>query len=288
VATRKRRGRRGFLDAYVDVTEQRNSEPQLERYAPGTARDITDPLALEAALQSKTAELERARIRLEASHADLERFAAVASRDLQEPLRVVTGFLELLERRYGDRLDDDGMQFVGAALSGARRMQRLIRGLLDICALGRDEPRYETIDTAELVAEVVRDLRPAIEAMSATVVTGELPVVRADPDQLRRLLETLVANAIRLCEEERPQVLVAGHELSAERWELSVTDNAVGIDPDRAFELLGGLDTGEAHEGTGVGLAVCRRIVERHGGSIRVESVAPRGNRFVFTLAAPA
>jgi PAS domain S-box-containing protein len=253
----------------------------------GTCVDVTERRRADAALRGS---LRRADKRLKASGADLERLAQVASHDLQERLRVVTGFLELLERRYGDRLDDDGMQFVSAALSGAQRMQRLVRGMVELSRLGSEEPRYETVDAAAIAAEAVRDLGAAIDESGAAITIEELPVVRADPEQLGRVLRHLIANAIRFRADEPPRVTVEGRERSPGSWELSVTDNGIGIDrrqAERVFEMFGSLHPGEAPAGAGVGLAVCRRIVQRHGGSIRVEPVAPRGSRFVFTLAAP-
>ena len=253
----------------------------------GTCVDVTERRRADAALREG---LRRAEERLKASGADLERIAHVASHDLQERLRVVAGFLELLERRYGDRLDDDGMQFVSAALSGAQRMQRLIRGMVELSRLGSEEPRYQTVDAAAIAAEAVRDLGAAIDESGAAITIGELPVVRADPEQLGVVLRHLIANAIRFRADETPRVRVEGRERSPGSWELSVTDNGSGIDrrqAERVFEMFGSFHPGDAPAGAGVGLAVCRRIVQSHGGSIRVEPVTPRGSRFVFTLAAP-
>jgi PAS domain S-box-containing protein len=229
------------------------------------------------------------RRRAEAARRDLERLAHVASQDLREPLGVVIGFLELLERRYPDRLGEDGMQFVTAALSGARRMQKLTRGLIELSRLAGAEPRYELVDSAAVAAEVVRDLGAAIDESGASVTVGELPVVRADREQLARVLQNLIANAIKFRADEPLRVTVEGRELSRGSWEISVADNGLGVDPKhaaRVFEIFGRLHSSEAYAGTGVGLAVCRHIVERHGGAIRVEPVAPRGSRFVFTLVA--
>jgi signal transduction histidine kinase len=205
---------------------------------------------------------------------------------------VVIGFLELLERRYPDRLGDDGMQFVSAALSGARRMHKLTHGLIDLSRLAGAEARYEIVDCGAIAAEVIRDLGAAIDGSGASVTVGELPVVRADREQLARVLENLIANAIKFRADEPLRVTVEGRALSRGSWEISVADNGLGVDPahaERVFEMFGRLHPSEAYTGAGVGLAVCRHIVERHGGVIRVEPVAPRGSRFVFTLvAAPA
>jgi PAS domain S-box-containing protein len=255
----------GFLVTCIDVTERRRTEQVLRE-----DRRIAEE-------------------RLRTSNADLERLAHVASHDLREPLGVVIGFLELLERRYPDRLGEDGMQFVTAALSGARRMQKLTLGLIDLSRLAGAEPRYEMVDSAALAAEVVRDLGAAIDESGASVTVGELPVVRADREQLARVLQNLIANAIKFRADEPLRVTIEGRELLRGSWEISVADNGLGVDPNhaaRVFEMFGRLHSSEAYAGTGVGLAVCRHIVERHGGVIRVEPVAPRGSRFVFTLVA--
>jgi PAS domain S-box-containing protein len=255
----------GFLVTCIDVTERRRTEQALRE-----SRSIAEA-------------------RLRASNADLERLAHVASQDLREPLGVVIGFLELLERRYPDRLGEDGMQFVTAALSGARRMQKLTRGLIELSRLAGAEPRYEMVDCAVIAAEVVRDLGAAIDESGASVTVGELPVVRADREQLARVLKNLIANAIKFRAAEPPRVTVEGRELSPGSWEISVADNGLGVDPrhaERVFEMFGRLHSSEAYAGTGVGLAVCRHIVERHGGVLRVEPVATGGSRFVFTLVA--
>ena len=255
----------GFLVTCIDVTERRRTEQALRE-----SRSIAEA-------------------RLRASNADLERLAHVASQDLREPLGVVIGFLELLERRYPDRLGEDGMQFVTAALSGARRMQKLTRGLIELSRLAGAEPRYEMVDCAVIAAEVVRDLGAAIDESGASVTVGELPVVRADREQLARVLKNLIANAIKFRAAEPPRVTVEGRELSPGSWEISVADNGLGVDPrhaERVFETFRRLHSSEAYAGTGVGLAVCRHIVERHGGVLRVEPVATGGSRFVFTLVA--
>jgi PAS domain S-box-containing protein len=258
----------GFLVTCVDLTERRRAEEALRE-----SRRIAED-------------------RLRASNTDLERLARIASHDLREPLGVVIGFLELLERRYPDRLGDDGMQFVSAALSGARRMHKLTHGLIDLSRLAGAEARYEIVDCGAIAAEVIRDLGAAIDGSGASVTVGELPVVRADREQLARVLENLIANAIKFRADEPLRVTVEGRALSRGSWEISVADNGLGVDPahaERVFEMFGRLHPSEAYTWAGVGLAVCRHIVERHGGVIRVEPVAPRGSRFVFTLvAAPA
>ena len=258
----------GFLVTCIDLTERRSTEQALRE-----SRRIAED-------------------RLRASNTDLERLAHVASHGLSEPLRVVIGFLELLERGYPDRLGEDGMQFVTAALSGARRMQKLTRGLIDLSRLAGSEPHYEIVDSGAIAAEVIRDLGAAIDESGASVTVGELPVVRADREQLARVLENLFANAIKFRADEPLRVTVEGRALSRGSWEISVADNGLGVDPEhaeRVFEMFGRLHPSDAYAGAGVGLAVCRHIVERHGGVIRVEPLAPRGSRFVFTLvAAPA
>ena len=253
----------------------------------GVCIDLTERHKAEAALRESR---RRAEARLEASMADLERFAHVASHDLQERQRAVTGFLELLERSHGDRLDEEGMHFVRAALANARRMQKPIKGLLGLSLPSSEEPSYETVDVGALVGGAVRDLREAVDESGASVTISELPQLRADRGQLAHVLRSLIATAIEFRSGEPPRVTVQGRELGRDSWEISVAAPGVGIDPqqaERALEGFGALDSGEESAGPGIGLALCRRIVERQGGSIRAEPLAPRGTRFVLSLTAP-
>jgi signal transduction histidine kinase len=230
----------------------------------------------------------RARQELERSNAELEAFAYVASHDLSEPLRSVTGFVSLLGRRYGDALDDTARELIAYAADGATRMQAMIDDLLLYARAGTAELADDEVDAGAAVAGALRSLEDAIAARGATVEVGELPRVRADLGQLERVFQNLLANAVKYTERDvTPRVTVSARPEEA-CWEIAVADNGVGVDPaqaDRVFESFARLPGGAAQaDGTGLGLAICRRIVERHGGRIWVEPGADGGSVFRLTL----
>lgn len=222
------------------------------------------------------------------SNRDLEHFAYVASHDLQEPLRMVTSFVQLLERRYGEQLDDQAREYIGYAVDGATRMQQLINDLLAYSRVGSRGTPFAPVDLSEIVGAGLRDLRGALDAAGAEVVVGTLPVVVGDPTQLGQLFTNLVGNAVKFNEGGTPTIRIEA-EPAGEHWSFTVADDGIGIAPehaDRVFTLFQRLHTREEHPGTGMGLAICRRIVERHGGRIWVEPNEPRGSVFRFTLPA--
>lgn len=223
---------------------------------------------------------------LRRSNEELERFAYVASHDLQEPLRTVTSYVQLLERRYGEILDDDGREFIGYAVDGARRMQTLIQDLLAFSRVGTRGGAMEPTDLAPVVDTVLGDLGAAIEASDAVVTCDPLPVVLGDAPQLRQLFANLIGNALKFRGEAAPRVHVGARREGA-RWELAVRDNGIGIEEEyfeRIFVIFQRLQPREAYPGTGIGLALCKKIVERHGGRIRVASEPGAGATFSFTL----
>lgn len=242
--------------------------------------------------------LKRRELDLRRSNTDLEQFAYVASHDLQEPLRMVTGYLQLLERRYRDKLDDSAREFIAIAVDGAKRMQQLILDLLTFSRISTRGRPYAPTDMEQALADVLSSLEIIIQEHAATISHQPLPTVRADPAQMRMLLQNLVVNAVRFHRpDERPQVNIATERLdNAHRapldgllsgWVFSVRDNGIGIDPrffERIFVIFQRLHTREEYPGTGIGLAVCKKIVERHGGRIWVESASDRGACFYFFL----
>ncbi len=245
-----------------------------------TVRDITGRKQVEERLRATAADLAR-------SNAELEQFAYVASHDLQEPLRMVASYTQLLARRYQGKLDEDADEFIGFAVDGARRMQELINDLLTYSRVGTRAPQLESVDVGQMVDQVVSDLAAAIEESGASVTHDDLPTLQADPTQLRQLFQNLIANAIKFHRPgQAPSVQVfAAREDRA--WNFSVTDNGIGIEPqylDRIFVLFQRLHTRADYPGTGIGLAICKKIVERHGGRIRVESEPGVGTTFQFTL----
>ncbi len=220
------------------------------------------------------------------SNADLQQFAYVASHDLQEPLRMVASYTQLLARRYKGKLDADADEFIGYAVDGATRMQRLINDLLAYSRVTSQGKDFEEVDCDLLLEGVLSTLRLAIEENHAVVTHGTLPKVTADPGQLGPLFQNLVINAIKFHGAEPPKVHVSAERRDHE-WVFSVRDNGIGVDPqyaDRIFVIFQRLHNREEYPGTGIGLALCKKIVERHGGRIWVESEPGRGATFSFTL----
>jgi signal transduction histidine kinase len=235
----------------------------------------------EKALAEKAAELKR-------SNQELEQFAYVASHDLQEPLRMITGYTQLLAKRYGDKLDQNANEYIDYAVEGAKRMQRLIHDLLDYSRVGTRGKEFATTDCGTVVAGTLRALQPAIEESAATVTHDPLPTVMGDESQLTQLFQNLIGNAIKYRGGKPPVVQVSCRQ-GDDHWLFSVRDNGIGIDPqyaNRIFVIFQRLHARDEYPGTGIGLAVCKKIVERHGGKIWVESELGKGATFHFTIPA--
>ncbi|MDP2898970.1 MAG: PAS domain-containing protein [bacterium] len=245
----------------------------------GASRDITDRKEALDALQQKTEELAR-------SNTELEQFAYVASHDLQEPLRMVASYAQLLSKRYKGNLDADADDFIGYIVDGATRMQTLINDLLLYSRVGtRGKPFRET-DCEAVLRCVLTNLQVAIHESGALVTHDRLPTVMADRSQLEQLFQNLIGNAIKFHGPEAPRVHISAVETAAE-WLFSVRDNGIGIEPeyhDRIFVIFQRLHNRTEYPGTGIGLAVCKKIVERHGGRIWLESQQGKGSTFYFTI----
>jgi len=222
---------------------------------------------------------------LQAETRRLEQFAYAASHDLQEPLRMVSSYLQLIERRYEDKLDEDGEEFLRYAVDGAQRMREMIEALL---AYSRIETGGEPLDTVNLDAvleDVRRDLEVKIVETGAQIEIEPLPTVTGDAAQLRQVFQNLLANALEYSENP-PQITVSAQR-EGEKWKCSVSDEGIGIDPEQqeqVFDVFQRLHSHGEYPGTGIGLALCRRIIERHGGEIWVESVPGEGATFSLTL----
>ena len=254
-------GRQVMVTMAVDVTDSTRAHHQLEE----SAHD----LAL--------------------SNQELETFAYVASHDLREPLRMVTAFLGLLERKLGPALDAEASEFIGFAKEGATRMDHLIVDLLEYSRIGRLDRPNEDVDMNDLLATVVRVLGPEIDLSGAVVeIPTPLPPVRANAIEMHQLLQNLVGNAVKFhLPDQPPRVTVTCRPAAGRFHEFRVADNGIGIDSqyfERIFQVFQRLHGREQYLGTGIGLAVCRKIVERHGGRIRVESQPGAGSSFLFTL----
>jgi len=235
--------------------------------------------ALKDALSAAAEDLTR-------SNAELEQFAYVASHDLQEPLRMVIGYVQLLEKRLTDKLDQDTRELMGFAVDGAQRMQNLVLDILAYSRVGTKGQALAPVDSAAALKEALGLLASRIADTGAKVDAQSLPVVMADRTQLAQLFQNLIGNAIKFCKDHAPRVRVdAAHE--AGRWRFSVRDNGIGIAPEyrgQLFVVFKRLHTRREYPGTGIGLAICKRIVERHGGEIGIESAPGGGSVFWFTL----
>ncbi len=262
----------GALILSFDVTEQRRAELAME--------DLNREL--EARVQERTAALKR-------SNEELLHFAYVASHDLKEPLRTVASFVQLIEQRYGPRLDEKGLRYIRFAVDATRRMEVLITSLLELSHIETSSQAFVRIETAEAVRLAMENLAERIAAEEAEVVVGELPAVVGDPTQMTRLFQNLLGNAIKFRRPDvRPRIEISARE-EGDWWSFLVADNGIGVaeqDRDRIFQMFQRLHSRADYPGSGIGLAICRKIVERHGGRIRVEPTPGQGATFVFTLPA--
>ena len=237
-------------------------------------------------LRAHAVELQQTAAELKRSNAELERFAYVASHDLQEPLRMVVSYLQLLERRYKGKLDKDADEFIGFAVDGGLRMRQIVGDILEFSRLGTRSEPFEAVDCGALMKVVLGNLKPSIDQAGGVVTYESLPVVTGDPAQLSLLLQNLISNAVKFHGERAPQIRVAAQRQDHE-WRFAVADNGIGIAPEyfeRIFIIFQRLHTRRAYPGTGIGLAICKKIVERHGGRIWVESEPGQGSAFYFTI----
>jgi PAS domain S-box-containing protein len=251
--------------------------------------ETDDGLCVLASVVDLTAR-KRAEEELKRSNEDLERFAYVASHDLQEPLRTVASYVQLLERRYSGRLDADATEFIGFAVEGAKRMQRLIDDLLAFSRVGTRGGEMVAVDIGSVVDRSLENLGAAIAESDARVERGVLPTVHADPIQCQHLFTNLIGNALKFRGAARPLVRVDAVR-DGPFWRFSVADNGIGIDAqyfERIFVIFQRLHLREEFQGTGIGLAICKKVVERHRGRIWVESESGKGSTFLFTLPAAA
>ncbi len=254
------------------------TEGQLDKIVVSFV-DITDHIRGEEQLQKTLADLSR-------SNQELERFAYVASHDLQEPIRMIMSYTQLLERRYGEQLDETARQFIGYAVDGARRMHQMINDLLAYSRVGTRGRPAEQVDSGDCCTQALNNLKLVVEQAGAEITVAPLPTLTADSSQLVQLFQNLVGNSLKFRGEAMPRVSIRAEEL-AQEWRFAVADNGIGLDPaqsDRIFQIFQRLHGYSEYPGTGIGLAVCKRIVERHGGLIWVESALGAGATFFFTI----
>ncbi|GAB2632329.1 sensor histidine kinase [Nocardia goodfellowii] len=245
----------------------------------------------EAVLAQQATDLDAQTVELRRSNAELEQFAYVASHDLQEPLRKVASFCQLLEKRYGDQLDDRGKQYIDYAVDGAKRMQVLINDLLTFSRVGRVNDSNVPTDLGQTLDKALSNLATVIEDTDARIERPEeLPEIAGDPTLLTMLWQNLIGNAIKFRRPEQAPVIrieCAAGPAESGGWEFTVTDNGIGIAPefaDKVFVIFQRLHSRDEYSGTGIGLALCKKIVEFHGGTIRIDTGYTEGTRFCFTL----
>jgi PAS domain S-box-containing protein len=245
----------------------------------GYFKNVTDRKRADEALRKSAEELAR-------SNRDLAQFAAAASHDLQEPLRTVCGFVQLLQKKYANRLDAEADTFIEHAVNGTKRMESLIRDLLAYSRVGTRGRELTPTDAAAALRRALDDLHQRIQETGAEITHGDLPTVRADPSQLAQLFQNLVGNALKFRSQAPPKIHVDACR-DEDCWQFSVRDNGIGIDAkfrEEIFEIFRRLHTHKQYDGTGVGLAICKRIVDRHSGRIWVESQPGQGATFHFTI----
>ncbi len=267
-----------ITDVIYNASVFRNAQGQIQGVF-AAARDITQRKAMENKLRETLEKLKQ-------SNAELEQFAYVASHDLQEPLRMVASYVQLLQRRYQGKLDPEADEFIAYAVDGANRMRGLIDDLLTYSRVGRLGKPFEPTNLESTLDIVLKNLQASIADNKATVTHDTLPVIKADGSQLVQLFQNLIGNAIKFHGEEPPHVHVSAVDKGSE-WEFAVRDNGIGIDPqyfERLFKIFQRLHTREEYPGSGIGLAVCKKIVERHGGRIWIESQIGKGSTIYFTL----
>jgi signal transduction histidine kinase len=284
----------GDLSARVGTGSERGELERLalafDKMAEALQNQFADRVRAEEALRTLNQELEERvteRTReLKRSNQDLEQFAYVASHDLQEPLRMVTSYLNLIQKRYTDKLDQNAKEFIGFAAEGAERMHRLINDLL---AFSRVQTRIEPfgpVNCNEVTDRVLDNLKVAIQESEAQVERPPLPTVLGDSSQLIQLFQNLISNAVKFRSAQTPRVKVSARQ-DGSSWVFAVEDNGIGISSkhfERIFIIFQRLHSRDKYTGTGIGLAICKKIIERHGGRIWVESEPGRGSTFYFTL----
>jgi PAS domain S-box-containing protein len=265
---------------WLSITGEPVFEDREFRGYRGVGTDITDRKRAQSVLRAAYDELAR-------SNAELQQFAYVASHDLQEPLRMIGSYTQLLERRYGDKLDADAHEFMDFIVDGATRMKQLIEDLLAYSRVGTRGKELRPIASQGALDRALVNLRVSIESSDAQITHDALPEVGADDTQLTQLFQNLLGNAIKFRKRDEPLRIHVGVQEADDGWRFSVADNGIGIEPqyfDRIFMVFQRLHTRDEYPGTGIGLAICKKVIDRHRGRIWVESAPGKGSTFFFTL----
>jgi PAS domain S-box-containing protein len=242
-------------------------------------RDITARRTLEMQLKAHTIELER-------SNAELESFARIASHDLREPLRMIGSYAKLLDRRYRDRLDEDGIEFLGYVVDGAERMSDMIKDLLAVARIGSEPINMQSVNLEDVLNTVLSDLNILVRENDTQIHVSNLPTISGDRSQLRRVFQNLIENAIKHHDSDQPRIEISAEKL-LDIWRISVRDNGPGIEPEELNRIFIPYARGKNNRhagGSGTGLAVARKIIQSHGGRIWVDSRPGSGATFYFTL----
>jgi PAS domain S-box-containing protein len=254
-------------------------------YLKGTTQDVTDLRKHEEALEKSNQKLQMANRELERSNRELEQFAYVASHDLQEPLRTISSYLQLLEMKYKSQLDSQAHEFIDYAIDGSRRMRDLIKDLLDLSRLNMSA-EVEVLNVQSVVDLVLDSLKESVRESNATITVGDMPLIVASRLQMMQLFNNLISNSLKFRRADSLTVRI-GAEDKGSHWQFSVSDNGIGIDKayaEKIFVVFQRLHTREKYPGTGIGLAICKKIAELHGGSIWFESEPGKGTTFYFTI----
>jgi PAS domain S-box-containing protein len=252
----------------------------------GAMQDITERKHSEIAIQSLNQQLNKRAGELAASNADLEQFAYVASHDLQEPLRMVSSFLQLLQKKYNDQLDDSARQYISYAVDGSDRMKQLIMDLLEYSRVGTNQDKLVKTEMNEVLTQVLETFDGKIKETSAVIKTQPMPSIKVNRTQITQLLQNLVGNALKYNTSAVPEIEI-GCEEKRDAWQFFIKDNGIGIEPkffDKVFVIFQRLHNKKEFSGTGIGLAICKKIVEKHGGMIWIESGPEKGSTFFFTI----
>ncbi len=270
------KGKKVALAISRDITERKKAEEALKE-----SRDN-----LETKVQERTLKLEEVINELKRSNEELEQFAYVASHDLKEPLRMITSFIQLLEKRYKDQLDEDANEFIFYAIDGTKRMDMMINDLLEYSRIQSQEKKFEYLQSEKILKNVLSNLKYLIEENNAIITYDRLPLIYASEQQMIQLFQNLIGNAIKYRGDETPEIHISADSTDEENI-FCIKDNGIGIDKKhlkRIFTIFQRLHSKDEYEGTGIGLAISKKIIEKHRGRIWAESEPKKGTKFYFTL----